>query len=204
MIKKISLGLLIVVSVVGILIGINIQMDKDCSALSAFQPNSIKDFFRALQLFGLLFLVLVIGFVIYFRLLRTKRINFSLYFMILSLIVSYPSIKGIYNNLVDKDRDIKARICEKSIDDGMLCTMKDLNYEEYLFVSKHSWLPPISDLSKNISIEYFRDDFIGDYNLIINIWIPENSKELEDKRDWNRTLELSNGYIKYEYQKGQS
>ena len=204
MIKKLIPGLIIVTLISGLIFWINIRFDNDCLALSAFELTTIKDFLKAIVLLGILGLILIAGFVIYFKLQKSRKINLILYFAILSVIISIPNIKEIYKECFDSNKYIKERICEKSTDDGMLCEFTALTFDEYTFITKDSWLPNIPDDSKNIPIHYYRDDFLGDYNLIITIWIPEKSSGFNDSEDWILKEEKVNGLIKLEYQKGQS
>lgn len=203
-IKKLLPGLLIVILISGFIYWINSKMDIDCLALSAFRPTLIKDFFNSIILSGTLGIILIAGFVIYLKIQKTGKVNVILYFMILSLIISIQNIKGIYNHYIDRAKKIKEQICNKSTDDGMLCEFKDLTCEEYFFISKDSKLPIIPDNSKDITIHFFRDDFFVDYNLVIDIWIPEQKSESNIVKDWTKTKETVNGFIKYEYQQSQN
>lgn len=204
MIKKLILGLIIVTLISGLIFWINLRFDNDCLALSVFESTTIKDFFNAIVLLGFLGLILITGFVICYKLQKSRKVNLILYFTILSLIISIPNIKGIYTDCFDSNKNVKERICDKSTDDGMLCEFAELTFDEYIFITKDSWLPKIPNDSKNISVHYYRDNFLGDYNLIITIWIPEKSTGLIDSEDWIRTEEKVNGLIKLEYQKGKS
>lgn len=204
MIRKILIGIVVVSLVIGCLIIANNYLDKSCLALSAFEALSIINFFKALVVLGLLFIILIVGFVIFFAFLKSKRINIILYFSILALIVSSPIIKNLIYAINDKEGDIKESICKKAVDDGMFCKMQDLSYDEYLFITQDSWLPSIPKSSKNISIEYYRDDFLGDYYLIINLWIPKDSNELDNGEGWISAEGTLNGFKRFEYQEGSS
>ncbi len=168
-----------------LLIALNVALDNDCLALSAFRLNSISVFLFSLVVLGAFVIILLAGFIIYFKYLTAIKVNLIVYFLSLSLIVCIPLIKNIFDLLTDQHRVIKDSICEKSTDDGMICLMSNLTYDEYCYLSDNTWLPSIPGSSENIAIEYYRDDFIGDFSLAISIWLPNDQIQDIDFEKWD-------------------
>jgi hypothetical protein len=200
MIKKILIAIFIIVAVIGIFEELNNLLDNDCVALYAFDGFGIREFIKGIMLLLLMIFVLLIGSAAYVFISRKIKINIILYFVILSLITSSYFIRGIYFKLKDQNKGIKARICEKSVDNGMTCKMKGLTIEEYHFLPNKSLLPKIPDFSEKINIDFYRDDFLGDYILTIRILVPkEKMLDTIQNPGWTKVFEQDGAYIVYEY-----
>ncbi len=145
------------------------------SALDAFHGgNSLTQFFGFLVKAFFALTIWVVGFFLYFGSQRIKKINALLYFPLLTTVALFSFIYSAVTVEPEWNRSLKMQICAKAQDDGMELTFDDLTKEEYDFInSKRKWLPEIPVESKTIRIHYFRDDFLGDFDL--NIWLTLNS-----------------------------
>jgi hypothetical protein len=205
MIIKILIASFIIIMVIGGIAELNIELSNDCPALYAFDIFYFQDLFKTIMLLGIMTFILVVGSISYVFISKKKKINIILYFVILSIITSSYFIREIYLKIIDHNKEIKTRICEKSTDDGMTCKMKGLTIEEYNFIPNKSLLPKIPDFSEKININFYRDDFLGDYNLTIRILIPKNMILDSIKNPgWTKVPNKEGNYIIYEYNDGKS
>jgi hypothetical protein len=145
-----------------------------CSALDAFSNEaSIALFFDFLKTMLIAFVIWVVGLIIYFVLRKKKKINLLLYFSLLTTISLYSFMVKTVTRQPEENRQLKQEICEKATDDGMMLNFLNLNKAEYDFInSKTKWLPIIPELSESVDINYWRDDFFGEYSLKIELTIP--------------------------------
>ena len=204
--KRLLNAILISISMLGLLIFINSKMSVTCLELSVFKGDSLFQFLSVLKLLGIMIAIWSAGMILFFSWKKIQRINFFTYFTILSLISAFPIIKSIYYNISDNNEDIKNQICIKANDDGMICTMTSLTLKEYNFIIEDSpWIPKIPYSTNDISINYYRDDFLGDYDLTIKIIVMEarNINPKEYPR-WVLVKKNKNNTAIYSYNEGQS
>lgn len=142
-----------------------------CSALNAFDnESSIVLFFNFIKEMLIAFGIWFIGLITYFIIKKKKRISLFLYFPLLTVISLHSFIVTAATREPEENRTLKQQICSKSTDDGMILTFLDLNKDEYDFINlKTKWLPVVPIGSEIINIEYYRDDFLGDYDLKIEL-----------------------------------
>ena len=99
----------------------------------------------------------------------------------------------------EKNRELKQVVCNKSTDDGMMLKFYKLKNNEYEFInSKTNWLPPIPKGADSIDISYFRDDFLGDFHLIIEMVLPFG-QEL-DSIEFTNWIKINGGYRHEKYE----
>jgi len=146
-----------------------------CEAIDEFSNSSIG-IFDYLGVILLAFIIWIAGFVIYFLIKKKKKLNIYLYFSILTLIAFHSFIYNEFTRAPEQDREIKIRICEKSTDDGMQLNIKKLNKNEYDYINKTNWLPSLPNETKSVNVKYYRDHFLGDFHLIIDLEIPLGQK----------------------------
>jgi hypothetical protein len=97
------------------------------------------------------------------------------------MIADYPSVIQVTKGISVENRNIRKSICQKSTDDGQIFKVENLKFDEYNFYSnKTSWFPKIPISGDSISIEYYRDDFLGDYSLQIKM----KTTEQIDSKKW--------------------
>lgn len=155
----------------------NLVSHASCSQLHAFDGGS--SFVEAFTGFLLMIFIFIIGLITYFIIRMWVTVNPIIYFVFITIIASHDISINIYNNLVTKDVDrvIKTSICNKSSDDGMECEFKKLNIEEYNYIQHNNkWLPIAPSTTQDVTILYYRDDFLGDYNLNIRIKVAQKEK----------------------------
>jgi len=145
-----------------------------CSALDAFSNEpSIALFFDFLKTILIAFGIWIVGLILYFALRKKKKINLLFYVSLLTTISLYSFMVKAVTRQPEGNRKLKQEICEKSTDDGMMLNFLSLNKAEYDFInSKTKWLPTIPEVSESVDINYWRDDFFGEYSLIIELTIP--------------------------------
>ena len=88
----------------------------------------------------------------------------------------------------------------------MVAEFENLNRQEYHFLKKKSqWLPFTPTTTKHIYIYYYRDDFLGDYSLYIEMELPKNeSLDTSQFSNWKKISndwEEKNKYIFSQVQK---
>ncbi|MCI5056168.1 MAG: hypothetical protein MRY83_08670 [Flavobacteriales bacterium] len=170
--------------------------------------SGIKDFWcssgYAVKRVLSFFTIFLIGIVLFIVLRKRLKLNIIGYFLILSVFSSFGISLKIIENFRDRD-EFKKNLCDKIQDDGMMCKMNNLNLVEYKFLTKdHNWIPNVPESTEEISIQYFRDDFLGDYDLSITIAVPEKRKiDSSNFPKWNLVGQDSNKFL-YNYHQGQS
>jgi len=149
-----------------------------CSALDAFiVESSIEVTINLIKVFFLIVLIWITGLIAYFFIKIKKQVNTFLYFSILTAIAFHFFIFKAITRQPEENRELKQEICRKSSDDGMMLNFKKLNKTEYDFInSKRKWLPTIPPESKSVEIEYYRDNFLGDYHLQIHLTLKEGEQ----------------------------
>lgn len=149
-----------------------------CPALDAFSSESSLEL--TIKTFKLLVIgvgIWLIGLVGFFVIRKKRNLNVYLYFTVITVLSLSPMILKAINRAPEKNRQLKELICSKSKDDGMLLNFKHLTKEEYDFVnSETNWLPKVPENANNITIDYFRDDFLGDFHLTIELELSNNEK----------------------------
>ncbi len=131
-----------------------------------------------------------------------SRINVYIFFTLVSLILSAPIITDIITKFANPNPKIAKQICLKSEDDGMNLTMNSLDFKEYSYVRElsNNWLPELPQESFNIHILYYRDDFIGDFDLNIIINLPKTKDSyFTEQENWSRLDSSSNDFYKFQY-----
>jgi len=149
-----------------------------CPALEIFSNES--SFSLMIEAIKMLFLsigIWLIGLILFLIVRKKKKINIYLYFTIITIITLSPLIYNAIKRSPERNRSLKEEICKKGNDDGMMLTFKQLNKKEYNFInSETNWLPSIPNETKSINIDYYRDDFLGDFDLNIELELEENEK----------------------------
>ena len=145
------------------------------------------------------FVIWIVGFVIYFLIKKRKQINLYVFFSILTIFSFHSFIITALTRVPEKNRELKQVVCNKSTDDGMMLKFYKLKNNEYEFInSKTNWLPPIPKGADSIDISYFRDDFLGDFHLIIEMVLPFG-QEL-DSIEFTNWIKINGGYRHEKYE----
>lgn len=147
-----------------------------CPALEVFNNKSSIDLMIAtIKLLATIIVVWFLGLISFLVIRKKKKINIYVYFAIVTTIAFTPLIYKAFIRIPEKNRLIKEEICQKGNDDGMQLILKQLTKNEYnLINSETNWLPVIPNETKNINIDYYRDSFIGDFHLIIELKLNDN------------------------------
>jgi hypothetical protein len=141
----------------------------NCSALDAFD-NDFVFFFVLIKRLLVALGIWLIGLIAYFLIKKEKRISLLLYFSLLTIISLHSFIIAAFTREPERNRSLKQQICNKSTDDGMMLTFLNLDKDEYDFInSKKKWLPAVPNTTEIINLTYYRDEFLGDYDLIIDL-----------------------------------
>lgn len=146
-----------------------------CAPLDAFISQSgIFSFFKVMEWFVVAIVIWLIGVITYFIIKRKRTINILLYFSILTTIAFYSFIINAIKREPETNRELKEVICSKGSGDEMKCTFKALTTDEYNFINSeiNHWLPLIPENTDSINIDYFHDDFFGDFRITIEMFIP--------------------------------
>ncbi len=158
-----------------------------CSALETFDnESSFTLFFDFLKSMLIAFGIWLIGLISYFMIKKKRPINLLIFFPLLTIISLHSFITVAVTRALEVNRNQKENICAKSTDDGMLLTFRNLNKNEYDFIhSKTKWLPTIPLEPNIINIEYYRDEFLGDYDLSIELILkPEERLDTIEYPKW--------------------
>jgi hypothetical protein len=149
-----------------------------CSAIDAFSNEpSLALFFDFLKTILIALGIWIVGLIIYFVIRKKKKIKLLFYFSLLTTISLHSFIVKATTRQPEENRKLKQEVCSKSNDDGMMLNFLNLNKTEYDFInSKTKWLPTIPEVSESVDINYWRDDFFGEYSLIIELTIPIGQK----------------------------
>jgi len=202
-VKRILVGLLTSALLLWVLVSLKeFVTHTGCSALSVFDSGNLGQSIEILLTFILIY---VTGFALYLLLVIWFDLKAFPFFILLTLVSSYELTFSIYRDITTTDENvaIKKSICEKATDDGMFCKFKNLNLSEYQFLtSGYEWIPQIPTSTQNINIDFYRDDFLGDYNLTITI----KSTELDTSilSGWDLIETLDSGLFVYEHNQGES
>ncbi|MEC3907842.1 hypothetical protein VOI54_12505 [Tamlana sp. 2201CG12-4] len=148
----------------------------DCDTLIEFYNiDYISDFFQILLILVVIVVTWIVGVLIYYYLRRKRKINIYLYFTVATLI----SLSTMYfkpkekKNIVNISPEMKNVICKKGSDDGMFLQLDNLTNNEYEYLrSLKKWWPEIPNEANSINVEYYRDDFLGDFSFDINLDLP--------------------------------
>jgi len=171
-----------------------------CTALDAFSSES--SFGLMIKAFKLLVIgvgIWILGLIGFFVIRRKRRLNIYLFFTVITALSLSPIISLAINRTPEKNRQLKEIVCSKSEDDGMQLNFKELTKEEYDFVnSETNWLPQIPKNSKSINIDYYRDDFLGDFHLTIELELPNNEKI--DSLNFPKWFQSNGKYYYEDYQ----
>lgn len=150
-----------------------------CSALEAFDnESSLALFFDFIKRMLIAFGIWLIGLISYFIIKKRRPINLLIFFPLLTIISLHSFITAAVSGAPEVvNRTQKENVCAKSTDDGMLLTFLNLNKDEYDFInSKTKWLPAVPVESAIINIQYYRDDFLGDYDLNIELKLKSEER----------------------------
>ena len=147
-----------------------------CSALDAFSSNSsFIIIFKAIHLLAIAIGIWIAGLIVFLFIRKKKEINIYLYFTLITTLSLSQLIWFAIGRIPEENRQLKEQICEKSSDDGMQLRFRKLTKDEYDFInSETKWLPEVPNQTKQINIDYFRDDFLGDFDLKIELELIEN------------------------------
>lgn len=186
--KKIIVPLLITLSFVFTLLIIEITTDNNCISISPFEYTSIFEWLFIKVIIIFLSIIWFIVYVIYYKMSKKRKLNPFLIFGLVSILISFGLIQSIVINITDQNIELKKAICAKAKDDGMMCEINSLSYEEYQFFSNYGWFPQIPKETEKINIDYYRDDFLGDFILNIEIFIPKNETiDSIELKEWEKT-----------------
>lgn len=147
-----------------------------CSAIDAFSnKSSFSLLFKAFKLLSIAIGVWIAGLIAFLIIRQKKKINIYIYFTLITTLSLSPVILIVINRHPEENRQIKEHICSKGTDDGMQLSFQKLTKDEYHFINAETnWLPELPGQTKYINIDYYRDDFIGDFHLKIEIELIEN------------------------------
>ncbi len=141
----------------------------NCTQTDIFTGDSLYLFIKSFIVFIIGCLIWTFGYLFFLKFERWHSLV-KKYFILLTILASFPLVNSIWKNSFRSDRQLSQSICSKSSDDGMFCSMNRLSFDEYMYLNKKSeWLPLIPPHSESVIINYYRDDFLGDYSL--NMWI---------------------------------
>lgn len=168
-----------------------------CSGLEVFNKSSS---YASMFGIGVAFGIWIIGFILYYSIKKKKKIYLLIYFPLLTIISLHQNISEVVHREPEKDRAIKQQICNKSSDDGMMLIYLNLDKTEYDFInSKSKWLPEVPLGAKEININYYRDDFLGDFSLKIELRLKKG-----ERLDVNKFPEWILNGSTYSYQRFQT
>ena len=172
-----------------------------CPAIDAFSSES--SFGLMLKAFKLLaiglgiWLIGLLGFFVIRNI--TIQLNIYIFFAVITTLSLSPILSIAINRTPETNRQLKITICSKSEDDGMWLNFKKLTKEEYDFVNSEThWLPKIPENSNNININYYRDDFLGDFHLSIDLEL--SSSEIMDSLSYPKWIKSKGKYYYEDYQ----
>jgi energy-coupling factor transporter transmembrane protein EcfT len=145
-----------------------------CSQLKVFEGDTLHFILGSLSRLLVIIAIWLSGFFIS-KLAKLRGRNLILFFVFLTLFAAHRPIIAIYKNLTNKNTETIKALCNKSQDSGMICTFKKLTAEEYSFLIKDADSLPFAPISaKSINIRYYRDELLGDYDLNIDLEMPNN------------------------------
>ena len=141
----------------------------NCPQTDIFTGDSLYLFVKSFGVFIIGCLIWTFGYLFFLKFERWHSIV-KKYFILLTILASFSLVNSIWTNSFSSDRQLSQSICSKSSDDGMFCSMDRLTFNEYMYLyNKSEWLPLIPSHSESVIIDYYRDDFLGDY--WFNMWI---------------------------------
>lgn len=144
-------------------------LDVNCPQTDIFTGDSLYLFVKSFVVFIIGCIIWTFGYLFFLKFERWHSIA-KKYFISLTILASFSLVNSIWTNSFSSDKQLIQSICSKSSDDGMFCSMNRLTFNEYMYLHKKSqWIPLIPSLSDNVIIEYYRDDFLGDYSF--NLWV---------------------------------
>lgn len=151
------------------LLGLNWMLNVNCPQTETFTGDSLYLFVKSLVLFLVGGLIWTVGYLL-FRKFNNAPQLVKKYFILLTVLASFSLVHSIWTSTFSSDKRLIQSICNKSSDDGMFCTMNRLSFDEYMYLQKKSgWLPQMPSHCENVILNYYRDDFLGDY--FLNIWV---------------------------------
>jgi len=144
-------------------------LNVNCPLTDIFTGDSLYLFLKSFAVFIIGSLIWIFGYLFFVKFERWHGVV-KKYFILLTILASFPLVNSIWTNSFSSDRQLIQSICSKSTDDGMFCSMDRLTFNEYMYLyQKSGWIPLIPSHSENVIINYYRDDFLGDYSF--NMWI---------------------------------
>ena len=116
-------------------------------------------------------IIFIVGIIVF--LLVRKFVKFNnyrlfkkIYFIVFSLSIFYAQIYKISQSVLHLKKEYS--ICSKSTTEGLTTKSNSLNLSEYNYLySKFHLLPDLPSTSDSININYYTDNFLGDYMLDI-------------------------------------
>ncbi|MFK7787756.1 MAG: hypothetical protein AB8B56_21725 [Crocinitomicaceae bacterium] len=151
-------------------------LNVNCPQTEIFTGDSLYLFLKSLVIFIIGCIIWIFGYLFFLKFERWHGIV-KKYFILLTILASFPLANSIWENSFSSDRQLSQSICSKSSDDGMFCSMDRLTFDEYMYLyNKSEWLPLIPSHSESVMIDYYRDDFLGDYWFSLWIEIPARPK----------------------------
>jgi hypothetical protein len=164
-----------------------LSTDFSCSALDTFYNESVYEhFFHILKKLLIAFGIWISGIIIYFKIKKKKLINLLVFISLLTILSLYSFIIKAVSRIPDKNKELKQEVCRKSTDDGMWLEFNNLSKIEYDFInSKNKYLPSVPEESDTINIKFYRDSFLGDFDLNIELKLkPDESLDTIKYPNW--------------------
>lgn len=163
---------LISILVVFTVISINKFVSASCYEINVFKGDFLYRLIIFIRNVILGIGIWIIGYLLFKRIKLNKKQSI-IYFVIISLLSTSNTILKIWKSNFSTSSQIVKSICNKSNDDGMVFEAKNLNGIEYNYLIKGgNWLPESPPESKSINIHYYRDEFLGDYTLSVELELP--------------------------------
>lgn len=160
-----------------------------CQALDKYTPLGwIQIMMGLIKMAGIFLLGILLFFFLKNRIPSKHYRYFKLlYFAILPFCMNYKQLLAIPTDF--KYQQIERSICTKSTVHGLTVKSEHINKQEYDYLWENFYrLPQLPSSSDNIDIEYYADDFLGDFNLDINFDCNMDEK-ISTSSHWSVTEE---------------
>ncbi|MES2268363.1 MAG: hypothetical protein V4520_16490 [Bacteroidota bacterium] len=171
--------------------------DCSCAALDTYLP---ADFGYAFSALAVMILTFVLGFIFYafvlMKLLTNKLFKYG-YWILLPVFIFIRPLLSVQGKFAY--RDIKHSICNKSTGSGLEAKSKSLSLYEYNYLrSRYTLFPNVPKTAKEIDINYYVDDFLGDFSLEISLSCNRNEKFIFNK-NWTIDTATKESMLQHVY-----
>ena len=143
-----------------------------CDLLYAFRFSKSGRDVGSLILGGALSFVATIVFVVWVR--KFYRFVIPAY-ILLGLCIQYGNVVDLLDDLERMDESQNIAICQKGTDDGMELTLDKLTPQEYAYITNGKWPVHLPAGAQSASIDYWRDNWFGEYSIQVHASIPADS-----------------------------